>query len=197
MRLTLLHFRGEAPLRGFPSGVCLQMKDPLAITYNDQSPLENHHLAASYRLLMRSHYNFLEVGLLLDWADSLACCSGMPLGRLEALSLARQSARPGNMLNGRHSHRWASHYLLKQSCAEPDRGDPMGVEAVVMRLTHAVGAGMQNLTKEDQATIRTAIIEEVLATDMKRHFNIISTFQVWLKLGHNCGRCWSAWLVAF
>ena len=47
------------------------------------------------------------------------------------------------------------------------------------------GLGMQNLTKEDQATIRTAIIEEVLATDMKRHFNIISTFQVGWSLGHN------------
>ena len=43
---------------------------------------------------------------------------------------------------------------------------------------------MQNLAKEDQATIRTAIIEEVLATDMKRHFNIISTFQVGLELSH-------------
>ena len=44
-------------------------------------------------------------------------------------------------------------------------------------------ADMQNLTKEDQATIRTAVIDEVLATDMKRHFNIISTFQVGLGVG--------------
>ena len=49
-------------------------------------------------------------------------------------------------------------------------------------------AAMQNLTKEDQATIRTAIIEEVLATDMKRHFNIISTFQVGLGLDQDLWR---------
>lgn len=60
----------------------------------------------------------------------------------------------------------------------------MGVEAVYLRLTHVVSA-VQNLAKEDQATIRSAIIDEVLATDMKRHFNIISTFQVGLGLNHD------------
>ncbi|KAK9819731.1 hypothetical protein WJX72_001710 [[Myrmecia] bisecta] len=66
----------------------------LAITYNDQSPLENHHLAASFRLLLKPQYNFLKA-----------------------------------------------------------------------------------LPPEEQQQLRTAIVEEVLSTDMKRHFNLLSNFQ--------------------
>ena len=37
----------------------------LAITYNDQSPLENHHLAAATRLLSDAELAYLPVGLSL------------------------------------------------------------------------------------------------------------------------------------
>ena len=37
---------------------------PLAITYNDQSPLENHHHAAAVRLLLQPEYRYLPVSPL-------------------------------------------------------------------------------------------------------------------------------------
>ncbi len=37
---------------------------------------------------------------------------------------------------------------------------------------------MQGLTRADHRTLRTAVIEQVLGTDMKKHFNILSRFQV-------------------
>ena len=36
---------------------------PLAITYNDQSPLENHHHAAAVRLLLQPEHCYLPVSL--------------------------------------------------------------------------------------------------------------------------------------
>lgn len=43
----------------------LQIKTlhPLAVTYNDQSPLENHHHAAAVRLLLQPEYRYLPVSL--------------------------------------------------------------------------------------------------------------------------------------
>lgn len=35
------------------------MVDDLALTYNDLSPMENHHIAAAFRLLRSPDYNFL------------------------------------------------------------------------------------------------------------------------------------------
>ncbi len=37
---------------------------------------------------------------------------------------------------------------------------------------------MQGLTRADHRTLRAAVIEQVLGTDMKKHFNILSRFQV-------------------
>ena len=37
---------------------------------------------------------------------------------------------------------------------------------------------MQGLSRADHRTLRSAVIEQVLGTDMKKHFNILSRFQV-------------------
>ncbi len=66
----------------------------LQITYNEQSVMDNHHLAATFRLLARPEYNFMDA---------------MPA--------------------------------------------------------------------EEQAMLRSSIIAQVLATDMKSHFNTVSRFQ--------------------
>ena len=35
------------------------MSDDLAVLYNDRSPMENHHLAASFQLMNSEEYNFM------------------------------------------------------------------------------------------------------------------------------------------
>jgi len=77
----------------------IAVADPLAIKYNDNSPLENHHLCASFNLLHRNEYNFLH-----------------------------------------------------------------------------------NMERDTYRTLRTLMIDLVLATDMKRHFDILSQFQVSLSI---------------
>ena len=55
----------------------------LAVTYNDQSPLENHHHAAATRLLLQPEYRYLPVRphlpitkacSYLHFAVLLRCC---------------------------------------------------------------------------------------------------------------------------
>jgi hypothetical protein len=45
---------------GHTNDFLVAVEDPLAITYNDTSPLENHHLAAAFNMLRSSEYNFME-----------------------------------------------------------------------------------------------------------------------------------------
>ncbi|KAK9830386.1 hypothetical protein WJX72_011468 [[Myrmecia] bisecta] len=84
--------------RGLTNDYLVRARDPLAVTYNEQSPMENHHLAATFRLLQRSEYNFME-----------------------------------------------------------------------------------QLTRDEQAALRSTVISQVLATDMKSHFNTVSRFQTVFK----------------
>ena len=49
--------------------MCMQIRTchPLAICYNDQSPLENHHLAAAVRTTMLPEYRYIPVGVLSSY----------------------------------------------------------------------------------------------------------------------------------
>ncbi len=49
---------------GLNNDFLIKTAHPLAITYNDSSPLENHHLAASSRVLYMPEYCFPPVSLL-------------------------------------------------------------------------------------------------------------------------------------
>ena len=46
---------------GVNNDFLIQTRDKLAVTYNDISPLENHHLAAAARLMGDPRYRFNEV----------------------------------------------------------------------------------------------------------------------------------------
>ena len=49
---------------GLNNDFLIKTAHPLAITYNDSSPLENHHLAASSRVLYTPEYCFPPVSIL-------------------------------------------------------------------------------------------------------------------------------------
>ena len=46
---------------GVNNDFLIHTRDKLAVTYNDISPLENHHLAAAARLMGDSRYRFTDV----------------------------------------------------------------------------------------------------------------------------------------
>ena len=48
---------------GLNNDFLIKSHHPLAITYNDQSPLENHHLASACRLLIQPEYQYIPVRL--------------------------------------------------------------------------------------------------------------------------------------
>eukprot|EP00798_Chlamydomonas_sp_ICE-L_P016333 gene16333-22523_t len=45
--------------RGVNNQFLVQTGDPLALLYNDMSPMENHHISASFMLLKEERYNFM------------------------------------------------------------------------------------------------------------------------------------------
>jgi hypothetical protein len=46
--------------RGVSNDFLVKVADPLAIRYNDRSPQENHHAAASFTLLLADEFNFIK-----------------------------------------------------------------------------------------------------------------------------------------
>lgn len=48
---------------GLNNDFLIKTMNPLAITYNDQSPLENHHMAAAVRLMRLPDCNYRPVSL--------------------------------------------------------------------------------------------------------------------------------------
>ena len=45
--------------KGVNNDYLIRVSDGLAVLYNDRSPMENHHLAASFQLMNSDEYNFL------------------------------------------------------------------------------------------------------------------------------------------
>ncbi|GAX85340.1 hypothetical protein CEUSTIGMA_g12757.t1 [Chlamydomonas eustigma] len=45
--------------RGLTNAFLVQDQDPLALLYNDQSPMENHHVASAFAMLMDDQNNFM------------------------------------------------------------------------------------------------------------------------------------------
>ncbi|KAL3140140.1 putative 3',5'-cyclic phosphodiesterase pde-3 [Trebouxia sp. C0009 RCD-2024] len=113
---------------GFNNDFLIKTSHDLAVTYNLQSPLENHHLAASTRVFLQQRYNFLEDAWQLDGALELQAC-GM--------------AEP-------------------QCC-------------------------LQDMPQEDKMALRMTAIDQVLGTDMKKHFSILSRFQGLFKRTNSTG----------
>ena len=50
--------------RGVNNQFLVRGADPLAILYNDVSPMENHHVAAAFMLMREEQYNFMEKATL-------------------------------------------------------------------------------------------------------------------------------------
>ena len=48
--------------RGVNNDFLIRSSDPLALLYNDASPLENHHVAAAFTLMHEEPYAFFPTG---------------------------------------------------------------------------------------------------------------------------------------
>ncbi len=55
----------------------IRSHDELAINYNDQSPLENHHCASGFKLLNQHKYNFLSRAKAHVF-DAVRCATALP-----------------------------------------------------------------------------------------------------------------------
>ena len=63
--------------RGVNNDFLIRSSDPLALMYNDASPMENHHLAAAFMLMREDQYAFFpwsskRVGTGYKGADTFA-----------------------------------------------------------------------------------------------------------------------------
>ena len=65
---------------GLNNDFLIKTAHPLAVTYNDSSPLENHHLAASSRVLYTPEFCFPPVSLLPYCSAALKACSDSVCG---------------------------------------------------------------------------------------------------------------------
>lgn len=62
---------------GVNNDFLIKTADPLAIRYNDQSPLENHHCAAATGLLFHEQYQYIQVPTTIHLPRQVMCTVGL------------------------------------------------------------------------------------------------------------------------
>jgi hypothetical protein len=65
---------------GYTNQFIVRTKHPLALRYNDQAVLENHHLAASFQVLYQDDNNFLEALSMTSLFELRKIVIGVVLG---------------------------------------------------------------------------------------------------------------------
>ena len=60
--------------KGLNNDFLIRTAHPLAITYSDQSPLENHHIAAATRVFVEPECQYIRVSDLMLYSSMSASC---------------------------------------------------------------------------------------------------------------------------
>ena len=71
---------------GLNNDFLIKTADPIALMYNDQSPLENHHLASAFRIFIDPNNQYMAVRLPVQNADRKK--SAVPFEAFDELILA-------------------------------------------------------------------------------------------------------------
>jgi 3'5'-cyclic nucleotide phosphodiesterase len=87
--------------RGLNNDYLVRAGDDLAFTYNDISPMENHHVAAAFKLMKSEDYNFVKwiprekwVSLATIPPSASPCCMHHPLRVGERVNRPDPAIRP-------------------------------------------------------------------------------------------------------
>ncbi len=155
--------------RGVNNDFLVRTADPLAILYNDRSPMENHHLAAAFQLLSCDEFNFLK---RLPHKTRVSRAPSTQLKRSD-MAVYRGVCRS---LRNRGA----------DADADADADASYTNSSMRVHPTHAPGNDIMLPPLPllpPQESLRKLVIDMVLATDMKQHFAITGNFTS--KLNHN------------
>ena len=162
---------------GVNNDFLIKTAHPLAITYNDQSPLENHHLAAATLENLKPQHLytpvtfapsccFTAVSLTLTCNQGIVTQAGV--GACQCVACIFQGTDSACFWHGLHVI-----VLLPPECAKYGA-------IYILHLFRALRMLLQValLRSEEFMLFRQNNTSMVLGTDMKKHFEIMSRFQV-------------------
>eukprot|EP00798_Chlamydomonas_sp_ICE-L_P003974 gene3974-14053_t len=136
--------------RGVNNHFLIHSEDSLATLYNDVSPMENHHVAAAFKLLRQDEYNFLE---------------NLPRKKKDALrAMVIELVLATDMKQG---------LVVAMGGCYGEGGQAAEEEGRTTSCGHRTRAGYRHEAGE---RVRSQIIDLVLATDMQLHFSTVAAF---------------------
>ena len=80
---AIIHDYGH---KGVNNDFLVKMQDDLALRYNDRSPMENHHVSATWILLKKEQFNFMR-----KMPQKVGARGGMDGARVQGLGSRRSS----------------------------------------------------------------------------------------------------------